>query len=90
MSTVRLIFTKLLKVPLKNGHNVRRSLFLDDSLGGNISYNEALISSRYIKQNLLDFGFLIADEKCQWTPTQTIVRMGYLWNSKSAQLQVTN
>ena len=32
---------------------------LDDGLGGNISYDEALISSRYIKQDLLDFGFLM-------------------------------
>ena len=37
---------------------------LDDGLGGNISYIEALISSRYINQDLLDFGFLIADKKC--------------------------
>ena len=86
------IFTKLLKVPLKKWRSQGQKvvLFLDDGLGGNISYNEALISSRYIKQYLLDFGFLIADEKCQWTPTQTIVWMGYLWNSESGKLQVTN
>ena len=65
-------------------------LFLDDGLGGDVSYDKALLSSRYIRQDLIDFGFLIADEKCQWIPSQIIVWLGYLWNSKSGKLQVTN
>ena len=65
-------------------------LFLDDGLGGDVSYDNALLSSRYIRQDLIDFGFLIAGEKCQWIPSQIIVWLGYLWNSKSGKLQVTN
>ena len=92
ISTAGFIFTKLLKVPLKKwrseGHKV--VLFLDDGLGGNGSYNEALISSQFIRQDLIDFGFIIADEKCQWVPSQVIVWMGYVWNSVSGTIQVTN
>ena len=91
ISTAGFIFTKLLKVPLKKWRSKGQKviLFLDDGLGGDVSYDKALLSSRYIRQDLIDFGFLIADEKCQWIPSQIIVWLGYLWNSKSGKLQVT-
>ena len=85
-------FLRNFKVPLKKRRSRGQKviLFLDDGLGGDVSYDKALLSSRYIRQDLIDFGFLIADEKCQWIPSQIIVRLGYLWNSKSGKLQITN
>ena len=91
-STAGFIFMKLLKVLLKKWRSKGQKviLFLDHGLGGDVSYDKALLSSRYIRQDLIAFGFLIADEKCQWIPSQIIVWLGYLWNSKSGKLQVTN
>ena len=62
---------------------VKRSkchFIFDDGLGGDVSYDKALLSSQYIRQDLIAFGFLIADEKCQWIPSQISVWLGYLWN----------
>ncbi|MCG7877889.1 MAG: reverse transcriptase domain-containing protein, partial [Candidatus Thiodiazotropha endolucinida] len=92
ISTAGFIFTKLLKVPLKKwrseGHKV--ILFLDDGLGGGSSYQRAYESGQYIRHDLFQFGFLISEEKCQWVPSQKLVWLGYLWDTQSGTLQVTN
>ena len=48
------------------GHRV--VTFLDDGLGGNQNYNTACASSEFVRQSLIEFGFLISEEKCQWQP----------------------
>ena len=55
-----------------------------------LSYDKALLSSRYIRQDLIAFGFLIADEKCQWRSSQLIDWLEYLCYSDSGKLQVIN
>ena len=60
------------------GHNV--ITFLDDGLGGSTSFTKALISSEFVHQTLLELGFLLSDEKCQWKPTLTITWLGYFLN----------
>ena len=45
-------------------------LFLDDGLGGKGTYAEALLSGKYIREDLQNFGVLVAEEKCQWLPSQ--------------------
>lgn len=65
------IFTKTLRVLIKYwrslGHKV--IMFLDDGIGGSVSYDQALISSKFIRNSLMEFGFLIAEEKCKWEPS---------------------
>lgn len=67
------ILTKTLKCVVKflrwNGHRI--IIFLDDGIGGRVECSEALKSSHFVKQTLLDLGFLIAEEKCNWAPNQS-------------------
>ena len=84
ISTAGHIFTKVLRVVVThvraNGHKVL--MFLDDGLGGAASYNESLDSSLFCKRAILEFGFLLAHDKCTWEPTQVAIWLGYLLNFK--------
>ena len=59
------IFCKVLRVLVtfwrSKGHRV--VTFLDDGLGGNQNYNTACASSEFARQSLIEFGFLISEEK---------------------------
>ena len=64
------IFTKVLRVVVvflrSKGH--KNVMFLDDGIGGSNRYDFALHSSQYVKQTLIEFGFLLAENKCCWNP----------------------
>jgi hypothetical protein len=64
------IFTKVLKVVVSylRAKSNKIIMFLDDGIGGERNYEAAVKSSEYTKQTLLDFGFLLAEEKCSWEP----------------------
>ena len=47
-------------------------MYLDDGVGGGASYEDALISSKVIQNDLEFFGFSIAHEKCNWIPTHKL------------------
>ena len=97
------IFTKVVRVVItylrSKCHNVLT--FLDDGLGGSKSYEKALISSKSVHQTLLELGFLLSDEKCQWVPSliksyekalissksvhQTLLELGFLLSDEKCQ-----
>ena len=85
------IFTKMLRVVVtfmrKNGHKI--IMFLDDGIGGHNNYNMAVKSSSYTKQTLGEFGFLLADEKCNWIPSQTACWLGHDIDMKKNMLFIT-
>ena len=60
------IFTKTLRCVIKHwrrkGHRI--VMFLDDGIGVDKSYKTALESSRYVRNSLIDLGFLLAENKC--------------------------
>ena len=64
-------------------------MYLDDGFGGAGSYTEALHSSSTIKADLLKFGFVIAEEKCKWEPSQNLIWLGLEWDLKEGKLRVT-
>ena len=80
------IFSKVLRMLVLfwrcKGHSVLT--FLDDGLGGNKSYEQALMSSRFIRQSLIEFGFELSDEKCQWQPALQITWLGYFFCMRKA------
>ena len=82
ISTAGHIFTKVLRVFVthirSHGHKVL--MFLDDGLGGGASYFEALNTSQFTKSSILEFGFLLAHDKCTWEPKQVAIWLGYLLN----------
>ena len=81
------IFCKDLKVLVtfwhSKGHRV--VTFLGDGLGGNQNYNTACASSEFVKQSLMEFGFLISEEKCQWQPALQISWLGYIFCMKAGR-----
>ena len=64
-------------------------MFLDDGIGGHKSRSKAVESSRYIRNSLTDFGFLIAEEKCVWEPSLQAIWLGYFWDMIEAKLYIT-
>ena len=74
------IFTKFLKVVVSylraNGNKV--IMFLDDGIGGHTDLDLAYQSSQYTKQTLIDFGFLLAHEKCNWVPSRQVTWLGHM------------
>ncbi|XP_060552693.1 uncharacterized protein LOC132713971 [Ruditapes philippinarum] len=91
ISTAGYIFTKVLRVLVEKWRSLglRVVLFLDDGLGGNHTFAEALRDSSFIRQDLIDFGFLIADEKCNWQPCLFLTWLGYFWDMEQGILRVT-
>ena len=85
------IFTKVVRVVIaylrSKGHIV--ITFLDDGLGGSKSYEKALMSSEFVRHTLLELGFLLSDEKCQWVPALTITWLGYFLNMGSGKFYIT-
>ena len=53
-------------------------MFLDDGIGGHSNYGEALRSSNFVRDTFYEFGFLIAEEKCQWLPIKVVTWLGYV------------
>lgn len=92
ISTAGFIFTKLLRVAVKSWRaaGVKVVLFLDDGFGGANTYEEALHSSIFIRNDLINLGFLLAEDKCHWVPVQTLIWLGYVWNMTDGTVRVTD
>ena len=60
------------------GHRI--VMFLDDGIGGSTCYELASETSRFVKESLVDFGFLLADNKCNWEPVKEVVWLGHVLN----------
>lgn len=59
-----------------NGHKV--IMFLDDGIGGHRDLNLAIQSSDFTRKALCEFGFLLADDKCNWVPSCKVTWLGHL------------
>ena len=51
--------------------------FSDDGLGGDNSYERAVQSSRYVRQSIQEFDFLLAEQKSKWLPKLKVTWLGY-------------
>ena len=92
IATAGHIFSKTVREMVKYwrslGHRV--VMFLDDGIGGNTSYGLALETSRFVRASLIDFGFLLADDKCNWEPAREAVWLGHVLNMSLYKLFITN
>ena len=68
------------------GHRV--VTFLDDGLGRNQNYNTACASSEFVRQSLIEFGFLISEEKYQWQPALQVSWLGCFFCMKTGRFFV--
>jgi len=77
------IFTKCLRPLVKywreNGINV--VLYLDDGFGMCLDKKQCIYESKFVKQSLIDAGFLINKEKSVFDPVQCLEWLGIIWNS---------
>ena len=64
-------------------------MYLDDGLGGGASYEDALISSKVIQNDLEYFGFSFAHEKCNWIPTHKLEWLCFCWDMAEGSLRIT-
>ena len=62
---------------------------LVDGIGGHQDLSIAIKLSDCTRQTLGEFGFLLADEKCNWEPSLKIVRFGHLLDMQSYDLFIT-
>ena len=65
-------------------------MFLDDGLGIVDSQEAALIMVDNIRKDLKSSGFLVAEDKCVWEPTQKIEWLGLIWNSTENFLRISD
>ncbi|XP_062577375.1 uncharacterized protein LOC134239230 [Saccostrea cucullata] len=80
LSTAGYIFTKVLREPVKclRAKGMRIITFLDDGIGAESCLDSAKSVSIYIKEFFEKLGFLFADDKCEWFPTQYRVWLGFV------------
>ena len=91
LSSAPYIFTKLLKPIVKKWRSQGNSIviFLDDGLGAGRTYTLAKIFSLQAHADLLKFGFLPNESKCEWDPIQEITWLGVVINTLNCTLHLT-
>ena len=91
LSTAGFIFSKVTRhfVKFMRSKNVKIVMYLDDGLSGGPSYSEACRVSRFVREQLEKFGFLLAHDKCSWNPSQNIVWLGLQWDFQNGLVRVS-
>jgi hypothetical protein len=92
IATAGYIFTKVLREVVRfwRSKGIHIVMYLDDGIGGDIDYQEAVRISNFVRESLLKFGFLIADEKCDWQPSSLATWLGYTWDMAEGVVRVTS
>ena len=63
-------------------------LYLDDALVLGDTYDQAKTNGRIVAKLLLDLGFVLSLEKCNFEPTQVFTHLGVTWNTKTMMLSL--
>lgn len=85
------IFTKTLRVPQKYWRSLglKVIMFLDDGIGGDVRLERAIFASNFIRGSLLEFGFLLAEDKCSWKPMRNGCWLGHTLDFVSNRLFIS-
>ena len=85
------IFSKTLRHVVKylRSSGYKEVMFLDDGIGGSTDYERALQASTFVKGSLIEFGFLLANDKCNWMPVQRTVWLGHILDTAENKLYIT-
>ncbi|KAK3083122.1 hypothetical protein FSP39_014546 [Pinctada imbricata] len=91
LETAGFISSKIMREIVKywRENSMKIIMYLDDGLGGGSTFEESKTQSERVRNDLIKFGFLIADEKCSWEPSQTLVWLGLVWDTREGKLMVT-
>ncbi|CAC5364665.1 unnamed protein product [Mytilus coruscus] len=63
-------------------------LYFDDGFGMNNDNNECIKDAEFVKQSLLNAGFLLNEEKSVFTPVQKLEWLGIIWDSCNFTLSI--
>ena len=90
ISTGPYIFTKCLRPLVKfwRENSVKIVLYLDDGFGMNLDEKQCIEDSRFVRQSLLDAGFLLNEEKSIFKPVKTLEWLGIIWNAVDFTLSI--
>ena len=90
LSTAGFIFSKLMRCPVKyfrsQGHKV--VMFLDDGMGGHAEREKAVLLSDHVHKTLINLGFLISEDKCDWEPKQSATWLGHFWEMVGNKIHI--
>ena len=91
ISSAAYIFTKVLRHPVKHwrAKGFRLVLYLDDGFVVSESRESAVITANIVRTDLIDFGFLIAEEKSDWTPKPVVTWLGHVFDFQSCTVHLT-
>ena len=91
ISTAGYVFTKLTRVPITYWRSQGKKvvMFLDDGIAGCDKQEEALEMSMTVRSDLAKLGFILAEEKCDWVPSQKAIWLGLSWNFEKGDVHVT-
>lgn len=64
-------------------------MYLDDGIGGSHTHKSAENLSSETQADLIALGFILADEKCQWKPSQEFW-LGLVWNTEIKKTSESN
>ena len=84
------IFTKLLKVPLSHLrlNGIKNSAWLDDILLVGSSYSDTLDIINQSRSLLESLGFIVKQSKSHLIPSQSILHVGFIWDSVKCTVSV--
>ncbi len=86
MSLGPYIFTKIMRAPVAFWRNkgIRIVLYLDEGIVVADSYTQGLSLSEMVQNDLFCFGIVVAQDKCQWFPSQEIEWLGISFDLKNS------
>ncbi|XP_062603797.1 uncharacterized protein LOC134265592 [Saccostrea cucullata] len=91
ISTAGYIFSKVLREPVKclRSEGTKIITYLDDGIAAGRNFDEASKASISIKNLFQNLGFLFAEEKCNWVPSQNCLWLGLQWNTEKGQVYIS-
>ena len=91
LSTAGYIFTKVLRHVVKvwRSKGINVVLYLDDGFVVSESVESAEEAVRIIRQDLSEFGFLVAENKSDWTPRFSITWLGHDFDLLNGMISIT-
>lgn len=91
LSTAPYIFTKLLRplVKLWRCRGLHMVVYLDDGFGLEQCFDLAANASHHVQGDLFAAGFIVAEEKSVWPPTQNLEWLGIDWDARDGTISIS-
>lgn len=90
LSSAGCIFTKCLRCLVKHwrSKSFQIVVYLDDGFGLESSYELCSKNAAKVKQDLIDAGFILNNQKSVWKPVQKLKWLGFVWDMNNDCLEI--